>query len=260
VNVIRAFLAVNLNVSVLRRVNDVQRALRDRCAEDGWDIKWVAPPNLHVVVRYLGEVGEALPDPLAEAVTPHIRRLPPFPLRAHGVRIDEGGKGPRVVAGIEDSEGGMDALRAALAAPLEEIGFKPLPVEGGVEMVLGRVRQEGETPLGELASAAAEADFGESIVTELAAYRSDLAVPRFEFRDLFRVRLTGRRVPKVAAASPKPSPAEAAASDDEAEAPVEAPEATALESEGDSSDSGETQQSSAEGQEHRGATPPEQEA
>ena len=207
----RAFVAVNLSVSVLRRVNDVQRALRQRCLEDGWEVRWVPPPSLNIVLRYLGEIGWALPVSLEDALAPRLGRLPPFPLHARNLEILEGAEGPsKVVVGIEDPESGLASLQRALAGPLEEVGFKPEDEPRAIELVIGRVGTVGETPLLELASEAAEADFGECMIGELVVYRSDVKVPGAEFRDIFRVRLSGRRpAPRVdERPEPEPEPSE----------------------------------------------------
>jgi 2'-5' RNA ligase len=206
--VIRSFMAVNPNLGVLRRVSEVQRALRGRSRVDGWDVKWIAPPNLHVVVRYLGEVGEALPPSLADALTPQVRPLPPFPLRARGLRMPDGeGRPARVVVGLEDPEEGLAALCRALQEPLDRIGFKLEAPPPAPELVVGRVRTPGQTPLLVLASDAAEADFGESLVTELLAYRSDVVVPGSEFDCLLRIRLSGRRPQRAGSRESAEAPA-----------------------------------------------------
>lgn len=83
---IRAFLSVNLGIEVLRAISVAQREARQRCAAAGWDIAWVPPPNVHVLLRYLGEISVALPHPLVTALRPHVEPLSPFPLRARGLR------------------------------------------------------------------------------------------------------------------------------------------------------------------------------
>lgn len=213
---IRAFVAVNLSVPVLRRISEVQRALRERAAADGWDVKWIAPPNLHVQLRYLGEINSALPAVLEEVLGRKVEGLPPFPLRARGLRtLSAEGLQDRLVVDLEDPEGGLARLDAAVSEQLEEVGFRSNPGGAAPHVVVARVRSPGATPLVALASEAAAADFGESLVAEVVAYRSDVAASGDEFRDLFRTRLGGeRRPPATTRSSPPPPP----------EAPVATPE------------------------------------
>lgn len=191
---IRAFIAVNLSIGVLRGVGDVERALRLRCTEDGWDVRWVAPPNQHVMLRYLGEVGPALAAPLRDALHIHALPLPSFPLRARGLGLAEGGQpSPRIVVGIEDPEAGLAALDSALSVALEAVGLEPDLGKADHCLVIGRVRSTGRDSLDSLLGSARAADFGESVVSEVVVYRSDLADPGREFRALVRVPLQGER-------------------------------------------------------------------
>lgn len=191
---IRAFVAINLSVATLRRVCAAQRELMEPLSAAEWDVKWIAPPNLHVVLRHLGEVGVALPAALAEVLLARVGPLPAFRLGARSIRpVEAPGGRIDLVVGIEDLDSGFEALGAAVAAPLEEIGFMPLDALPPALLAIGRVRDAGEIPLDELLGAAATADFGESLVDELLVYRSDAGVPGSEFRCLARVGLSGRR-------------------------------------------------------------------
>lgn len=216
--IIRAFLSVNLGIEALRAIAVAQREARERCAAAGWDIAWVPPPNVHVILRYLGEISVALPRPLVTAMRAHVEPLPAFPLRARGMRAvaaeaavgteaaragpatDEAAAGTeapkppqpaRVVVPIVDETGGLERLQAALATPLQELGFKPLEPRPITEVVVARVVAAGSAPLEELLAPAAELDFGSSLVSEVFLYKSTAHAPKGEFVRLGYVSLLG---------------------------------------------------------------------
>jgi 2'-5' RNA ligase len=245
VTIIRAFLSVNLSIEVLRAITVAQREARERCAAAGWSIAWVPPPNEHVILRYLGEISVALPQPLVTAMRAHVEPLPPFPLRASGLRAraDEaktpdapptvaatGGTtrteaagteaagteapGPeaprlqhsaRIVVQLADETGGLERLQAALVAPLQDLGFRPFEPRPITEMVVGRVVAAGSTPLDVLLAPAAEIEFGSSLVMDVLLYKSTAHAPRGEYVRLGYVSLLGHS-PGLADAARRAAP------------------------------------------------------
>ncbi len=76
---LRAFLAVELSPAARRAVAELLVELR---AAPGADrVRWVRPENLHVTLRFLGDVPRDRVPALAEGVRCEVAGLPPFALR-----------------------------------------------------------------------------------------------------------------------------------------------------------------------------------
>lgn len=98
---------------------ETKLALSRLCA-DLWRVRWVKPENLHLTLRFIGEVDEARADGMGAALAGV--RAPPFVLQPAGV----GRFGRHTLwVGIEDSEP-LRQLQAAIEDTLRQTG---LPAE-----------------------------------------------------------------------------------------------------------------------------------
>lgn len=145
----RLFYALLLPPSLLDAIAALTTTLRD--ADGGHDVRWTSAENLHITLRFLGEVDTRkrvrAAELLREAVMPErivlrVGRLDAFPsLRRPSV----------IVLGVRDEEEGLreawrmaDTFADALGIPPEERAFRP-------HITLGRVRR-GRTIGAELGS------------------------------------------------------------------------------------------------------------
>ncbi len=71
--VIRAFIAVNLSPDILERIDQVALDLRKRM--DAVPVRWVPTENIHLTLKFLGNVStanlEILKDILGKVVSSH---------------------------------------------------------------------------------------------------------------------------------------------------------------------------------------------
>lgn len=178
---------------MLRKVAEAQRSARARCVDDGWDIKWLSPANLHILLRFVGEISVALPPSIKEALEPRVNTLSPIPLQALGMRgVGDEDHGQSIVIDLIDESEGLALLGQALTEGLEELGFKPPELSDAPPMmIVARVKSAGQTPLEELLAEHAQQDFGHSEASELLLYRSDAHSRRGEFRRLWHITLAG---------------------------------------------------------------------
>ena len=112
----RLFLAIELPA-------DVKTALADVRHPPLADLRWIPPEQLHITLKFLGEVPDAdvprLIETLAAVATPR-----PLTLRVAGaVMFPERGRVRIVAADIADDAGGIVQLAEALEAAYEPLGF-----------------------------------------------------------------------------------------------------------------------------------------
>ena len=105
------------------------------------DVKWVAPENFHVTLRFLGDVPEdRLPD-VEAAVRGAAAAVEPFGVRLAGWGAFPNANRPQTLwAAVSDGAEPMKALERALTERLEAAGFPPDRKPFHPHITLGRAR------------------------------------------------------------------------------------------------------------------------
>jgi 2'-5' RNA ligase len=133
----RSFVAVPVPPDVRGRLVLVQEALRRAQA----DVRWVEPENLHLTLKFLGDLGEPEVDRLRELLEQEARRWPELSLRYEGVGFFPSSGLPRVVwAGARGDLEKLAGLAQAVERAALEVG---VPREGRpfvAHLTLGRVK------------------------------------------------------------------------------------------------------------------------
>lgn len=169
---IRAFVAVLMAEDLKKNIAKVQQSVKKLAP----DVKWVAPENLHVTLKFLGDVLEdALPDVFA-AVEQAARSISPFELSVSGLGAFPSPARARVVwVGVERGVEELRALASEVDTNLAELDFEKEEKEFRAHITIGRVRDGAH--LGKLAEGIREIDasgLGVQRVSSIAVMRSDL--------------------------------------------------------------------------------------
>jgi RNA 2',3'-cyclic 3'-phosphodiesterase len=181
---VRVFAAVELPGEVRARMAVAARDLLAGVSA----AKPVAEENLHVTVRFVGEVADAAVATLLDAVREAGATVPRTTAEARGFGAFPSSRRPRVVwAGIDDPRGALAAVEAAISDRLAVLGHarEDRPYSAHVTVarinVGARVRETkvGARNVGALRDriAAAERDppvFGAVPVTSVTVFRSEL--------------------------------------------------------------------------------------
>lgn len=187
---IRAFLAANLPVSMIEEVRGLQDRLREQARADGLKVAWVPPPNMHVTIKFLGQVLEetvaAIPDRLQDALQHH----PTIHAEVTGLGVFPSPSKPRVLwVGVRSVEDALAGLAGRVDAALEELGFEPETRPFHAHLTLGRVKQGGSVQ--QILDEHGEVSFGHCSIHELVLYKSVLQQRGAEYSVLGRVPLGG---------------------------------------------------------------------
>ena len=137
----RLFLAVELDAAVRRNastlITDLAKKL-DRAG--GRSVGWVKGDNLHVTVRFLGDVEEARTMALVDALREPVR-VAPFDLDVNGVGAFPPVGPPRVIwLGISAGQDSLARIYADLEARVEALGFEPEDRPYRAHLTVGRVK------------------------------------------------------------------------------------------------------------------------
>ena len=158
--------------------DDVRQRLAtaiERLRPHAADVVWVAAGNLHVTLKFLGQVDETRVPALADALRVTLAGEPAFDVAVHGLGAFPSPMRPRVLwAGLEDGTGALGAIARRVDACCGGLGFPPAPREFAAHVTLGRVREPRRQPA--LADALARAaDFGRVRVERVSLMRSELS-------------------------------------------------------------------------------------
>ena len=186
---IRTFIAVEVSPTIRTRLVAVQQDL----AAVAQDVKWVEPENLHVTLKFLGQVDEREVHTVCRLAQEAVSGCEPFQMTVAGVGAFPTAQRPRVIwAGVTEGgpeliqiHGGLEQALRAEGYPREDRPYTP-------HITLGRFRHI--TPNPQLAAALDEHaawDGGQTLVRELLVMASQLSSDGPHYAVMGRCRLDG---------------------------------------------------------------------
>jgi 2'-5' RNA ligase len=182
---IRAFFAIELGAAARRAAAELAAALRERPGGDA--VSWVRQENLHVTLRFLGDVDPARVASLAAQVRAQTAALAPFALRLGALASFPPGRRPRVVVLELAPEAPLAVLAEAVERGVVAAGCAPETRRFRGHLTLGRVWERGRPPsLDGLSAEPAAFD-----VTESVLFASELHPSGSRYTPLERVCLSG---------------------------------------------------------------------
>jgi 2'-5' RNA ligase len=168
---IRSFIAFDLeNESVLKRITEAQAML----VKTGADLKAVEPRNIHVTVRFLGNISSGMVDGVYEGMK-QVQFIP-FNVKLRGLGAFPDVRHPRVCwAGITEGADQLRGIFSQLEPRLRALGFVPDPKGFSPHLTIARVRSgRNRVELAKCLVANADYDFGQIDALCLRLKKSDL--------------------------------------------------------------------------------------
>ncbi len=190
---IRSFLALNIDLHSVRSIDSEQRILRDKCEEAGITVKWVPPQNMHLTMRFLGEITEPMIRALKNTVEQVTRSFPPFEMETSGLGVFPDTRNPRVIwAGVHSDGAHLERLYTALSRVLEETGFKTENRPFKSHVTIGRIKSGDAAAVIGCLEESDKVVFGRSKIRDLVCYRSALHAVGADYHLLWSLPLLGR--------------------------------------------------------------------
>lgn len=169
---VRCFVAVDIDREIRTTVGVFLETLR----REFRGIKWVKPDNLHLTLKFLGNVEPGAVEGVGAALDNAVNGRTPFTLNFSGAGLFPDRGSPRVLwIGVTAGAEEMTALGAAVEESLSPLGFPPESRPFTPHLTIGRVKNIG-TPrmLAEAMADAADIGWGESVVDRIHLVRSEL--------------------------------------------------------------------------------------
>jgi 2'-5' RNA ligase len=168
---IRSFMAFDLNSDeVLKRLKEAQSLLVGTEA----DLKPVEPQNIHVTLRFLGNITPSMVEKVYEEMKKV--QFVPFDVKVHGVGAFPDVRYPRVCwAGITEGADQLRSIFSQLEPRLRGLGFAADPKGFSPHLTIARVRSgRNKAELAKWITENASFDFGVIKAECLKLKRSDL--------------------------------------------------------------------------------------
>jgi 2'-5' RNA ligase len=168
---IRSFFAFDIeDQTIIRRLTEVQAMLTNT----GADLKLVKPQNIHLTIRFLGDIH----PPMVDAIYEEMKQLSfsPFTAELEGIGAFPKPNYPRVVwAGIRKGAKELTDVFEQLEPRLRGLGFKPDTKGFSPHLTIARVRTgRNKAGLAELIRELEDYEFGTIKVECLRLKKSDL--------------------------------------------------------------------------------------
>jgi 2'-5' RNA ligase len=138
-NTIRTFIAIELPEKIIYTIGNVQEKIKSY----GLKIRWVRTENIHLTLKFLGNIKETDTEKIARAVSESVKDYQPILLAVKGVGVFPGIKRPRVIwLGISKQLDLLTGLQKTLDEKLEIMGFpkEKRPFKG--HLTLGRIKDK----------------------------------------------------------------------------------------------------------------------
>ena len=182
---IRSFIAIPLAANIAGGAIKFIRKLSE--LDDG--IKWVPVENLHLTLKFLGDVENTEIPEICDVLADICDDYEPFPLEFAGAGGFPNLDKPRILyAGVQDPTGCLVKMVAEIETGLADLGFKPEPRDYRPHLTLGRTGSRGRRAGNEILTKmkeSSEVEFGDMEVDaiEFIASFLDKGGPTYQVMD-----------------------------------------------------------------------------
>jgi 2'-5' RNA ligase len=186
---VRAFLALDLPESLKPGLALYQQELK----KSGADVRWVAPGNVHLTLKFFGNVPEADVEALGQAARDAAAAQPPFQLKVTGAGAFPSINAPRVVwLGLEGDLVPLARFYRQLEKAFAPLGYPPEGRPFHPHLTLGRVKSpRGRLGLTKVLKELPQPPWPAFQVKEIILYRSVLSPQGSTYTPLKAIPLGG---------------------------------------------------------------------
>lgn len=193
---IRAFIAVELPEEIRKQLESIETQVQNRAGDSARKaVRWVPASNMHLTLKFLGEVSTSNVQVLAQMLQREAASHPPFEFTVGGLGAFPNLHRPRVIwIGSEappelgQMQKAIEAETRALGYPAEERSFSP-------HLTLGRVAQNARpdevSQVAKALSAMTVGQIGVVRVSNIHLFRSDLRPSGAVYSSLYAFPLKG---------------------------------------------------------------------
>ena len=184
----RSFIAIELPLAIRSALAELQQELKGCNA----DIRWVKPDNIHLTLKFLGEVEEGRIDGIAHGISDVCRRHGLLRLEVRGLGVFPDRRAPRVLWVDVHDDGLLGGLQREIEGAMVLAGFKAERRSYAPHLTIGRFRSlRDKAYILERIGQISEKSLGFMDVKSAALMRSDLTPAGAEYSRLADLRFSG---------------------------------------------------------------------
>jgi len=135
---IRSFIAIELPTTVKQELTTLEDLLKKRCPQV---VRWVDPQNIHVTLKFLGDVDSDRVDEINMAIDEATQGMSPFHLELKDLGVFPNLNKVNII--WVDTKGDLDKLtylQKQIESNMEQLGFAREDRDFTPHLTLGRVR------------------------------------------------------------------------------------------------------------------------
>jgi RNA 2',3'-cyclic 3'-phosphodiesterase len=190
-SVIRAFIAVSLSPEIYQQLDQVLAGLKSKLP--GGFVRWVPAKNIHLTLKFLGDVSISSQEMLTKALQGEVSRHPSFDISVGELGVFPSLRRPHVVwVGIE-APSELAALQRGVEAEMARLGYAPEERPFSPHLTLGRVTRnaspEETRQISDVLGKSKVGFLGAFRVQSVHLYRSDLQPGGSVYTRLFTANL-----------------------------------------------------------------------
>jgi 2'-5' RNA ligase len=171
-NRLRTFIAVSLSPSILAGIEKLMRTLQS----NGEGVHWVEPQNLHITLKFLGDVPlNDLPQ-LISTTTQCVSRTDSFDMTLQGFGAFPSWESPKTIwIGCQEGSEELEKLAERINEGLRSLGFPKEARRFSPHLTIGRVKKPTQgSPLMPILDANHNRLFGSCSISEVQIFSSEL--------------------------------------------------------------------------------------
>ena len=189
---LRTFIAIEVSPEVATGASELIQRLSPAAAP----VNWVAPQNLHITLKFLGDLDMLDTIDVCKAVNAAVAHLPPFDYQVSQAGAFPDVQRPRTIwLGIDAADDALQHLHDAVDDALRSLGFRAAARRFQPHLTLGRVKGSDPASFTRLADLLDEnRDYfaGAGDVSEVVVFSSSLERHGPTYEELSRGELGGR--------------------------------------------------------------------
>jgi 2'-5' RNA ligase len=185
-SLLRAFIALDIPGVLQQTIHETARALQ---REIGPLVRWAPVGNLHLTLKFLGDISPAGAEEVARALDALADSCEPFEMQFSGLGVFPNPRRPRVIIIKIQAPAGLEALYRRIESACTRMGIKPEERPFSPHLTIGRVRQylrpdDGKKIIQALESSTIDS-LGTARVDSVQLYKSDLKPDGAAYTKLF---------------------------------------------------------------------------
>jgi 2'-5' RNA ligase len=150
--------------------------LQDTVGKHTYCVRWVKPDNIHLTLKFLGEIDESQVVPIGRILDNMTSGMAPFKLQVKGLGAFPNARNPKVIwMGMDDNQQRLVFFQEKLEETLAAIGFTPEKRDYSPHLTLGRVKDSrGKRDIEQIIEKYKNEDLGYFTADTIIFFQSDL--------------------------------------------------------------------------------------